>query len=446
MFTPTKYYSLSTKRVKDTEAFERELEAFEKEHSDFINFEQGDIATRLKELNQWYEAKEPIRIKRELAALTYKNSEEAQLETEYQKLANSRDMKDYLKVASTDIPAFLETMHSSGKLNAPDQADADVKRYNKLQADKAVQHYQSLAGTETLKRFEELKARITSPEFIARKKYLQSSNKFKQSEAYAMLAERKRLLKSPELKRHRKMLKKNRFGFMEGWTVTFEDRFGTAGLNEQKWLNRIFWGDQLMGQSYTPGDSLQNYTSQNIEANGHGIKIITRKEPSQGLAWDNKMGFVPRQFGYTSGIINTGKSHRQTSGRIEAKVKLTCAPGVYHSMYLLGDKMLPQIDVFHKLDTDTTSVECGMFSTKGSKVNKRVRRTKGLNLSKSYIFTVEWDSKKIRWAINGSIVKTERNPLPPNMPLYLNFASGVYSDSASNASMEIEWVKCWEKR
>lgn len=441
MFTPTKYYNLNTKRVKDTEAFERELEAFEQEHESFVNFDQSPLAIRLNELNQWYDAKEPERIKRELSALTYKNSEEAKLEAEYQKLASSKDMKDYLKIAQTDIPAFLNAMSGSHE----GKAEADIKRYNKLQADKAVQHYLSLAGSETLKRFEELKARISSPEFAERKKYLQSSNKFKQHEAYAMLAERKRLRKSPELKKHKKMQKKNRFGFMEGWTVTFEDRFDTPTLNEQKWLNRMYWGDKLIGQSYSPGDGLQHYTSQNIEANGQNLKILTRKESTQGLAWDSKMGFVPKQFDYTSGTINTGQSHRQTSGRIEAKVKLTCAPGVYHSMYLLGDTMLPQIDVFHKLDTDTTSVECGLFRPKGQKVDKRVKRIKSLNLAKPLIFTVEWDSRKISWAINGSIVKTEKNPLP-NTPLYLNFASGVYGENATNATMEIEWVKCWEKR
>lgn len=445
MFTPTKYYSLSKRRVKDTATFEKELAEIEQQYSNFVNFEQSPIAVRLNELNQWYDAKEPVRIKRELAALTYKGSEEAQLEAEYLKMAKSSDMRDYLKIAQTDIPVFLEKMRTSGKLETADKGDADVKRYNKLQTDKAVQHYLSLAGTETLKRFEELKAKVESSEFIERKKYLQSSNKFKQSEAYAMLAERKRLKKAPELKWYRKMLKKKRFDFMNGWTITFEDNFNMPKLDEQKWLDRLFWGDKLMGQSYSPGDSLQNYTGSNIEANGQTLKIHTRKEASQGLAWDAKYGFVQRSFAYTSGTINTGKSHKQSSGRIEAKVRLTCAPGVYHSMYLLGDKMLPQIDVFHKLDTDTTSVECGMMLPKGNKIDKRLKRAKGLNLGTPYIFTIEWDSRKIYWAINGSIVKTEKNTLP-NTPLYLNFASGVYGDNATSAAMEIEWVKCWEKK
>lgn len=444
MFTPTKYYSLNSRRIKDTATFEKDLAAFEKEHSDFVNFEQSPLALRLNELNQWYDAKEPVRIKRELAALTYKGSEEAQLEAEYLKMAKSSDIRDYQKIAQTDIPAFLEKMRTSGKLETADSGDADVKRYNKLQSDKAVQRYLSLAGTETLKRFEELKAKVESSEFIERKKYLQSSNKFKQSEAYAMLAERKRLRKSPELKWYRKMLKKKRFDFMNGWTVTFEDNFNSPSLDSQKWIDRLYQGDKLAGLSYSPGDSLHNYTSNNIETNGQTLKIHTRKETSQGNAW-TKYGFAQKTFGFTSGIINTGYSHQQSSGRIEAKVRLTCAPGVYHSMYLLGDKMLPQVDVFHKLDTDTTSVECGMFVPKGAKVDKRVKRTKNLNLGTPYIFTIEWDSRKIYWAINGSIVKTEKNTLG-NTPLYLNFASGVYGSNASPAAMEIEWVKCWEKR
>ena len=125
MFTPTKYYSLSKRRVKDTATFEKELAEIEQQYSNFVNFEQSPIAVRLNELNQWYDAKEPVRIKRELAALTYKGSEEAQFEAEYLKMAKSSDMRDYLKIAQTDIPAFLEKMRTSGKLETADKGDAD---------------------------------------------------------------------------------------------------------------------------------------------------------------------------------------------------------------------------------------------------------------------------------------------------------------------------------
>lgn len=483
MFTPSKHYNLSSRKILSTQAFETERENFENEYAEFIWFEQSQEFLRLKELDSWVDAKEPEKIKKQLSALKYKKSEEYQLETEFTKISKSSAFRDYLKHTKSGIPEFYNTVKSSGKIeelaelesfvnsseykknrsnykkeNTPEyqkeiqyntlKANADVRKYQKLQKDKSLQNYFTIVDSDTLRRYNELKSRIESTEFIESKKYLQSSDKFKKSEAFAMLAERKQLQNSDKIKWYEKTKKNNKFGGINDWKLTFEDNFTEKSLDPQKWLTKFFWGDKLINQSYSFNNNGQNYTDNNFEFTGNSIKIATRNEKSEGLAWDSKFGFVPKSFNYTSGTINTGKSHRQTNGQIEAKVKLKCAEGVYHSMYLVGDKMLPQITVFNKFGADSSSIEAGLYNQKGKKIDKRLKMVKNIDLnSDSNIFSIEWDSKKIYWAINGSVFKTEKN-IAKDMPLYVVFASGIagqVSESALPATMEIEWIKCWAK-
>lgn len=483
MFTPSKHYNLSSRKILSTQAFETERENFENEYAEFIGFEQSQEFLRLKELNSWVEAKEPERIKRELSALKYKKSEEYQLESEFIKISKSSVFRDYLKHTKSGLPEFFNGVKNSGKIeelaelesfvssseyksnrgnykkeNSAEyqkevqyntlKANADVRKYQKLQKDKSLQNYFNIADSDTLRRYNELQSKVESAEFIEKKKFLQSSDKFKKSEAFAMLAERKQLQNSPKIKWFEKTKKSNKFGCINDWRLTFEDNFNEKSLDEQKWLSKFFWGDKLINQSYSFNNNGQNYTDHNFEFTGNSIKIATRNEKSEGLAWDSKFGFVPKSFNYTSGTINTGKSHRQSSGQIEARVRLKCAQGVYHSMYLVGDKMLPQITVFNKFGTDSTNIEAGFYNPKGKKIDKRIKTVKNIDLnSDSYIFSVEWDTKKIYWAINGSIFKTEKN-IAKDMPLYMVFASGIagqVNESALPATMEIDWVKCWEK-
>lgn len=69
----------------------------------------------------------------------------------------------------------------------------------------------------------------------------------------------------------------------------------------------------------------------------------------------------------------------------------------------------------------------------------------GSGLAKDFfIYTVDWDANTITWKINGYTVATAPNNIQE--PLFLMLSAGLTKDAdALPSSMEIDWVRCYEK-
>lgn len=486
MAAPSKWNLLSNRlfgRYGDTEKIEAQRNALEKEYSDYLNFEQTKEYIRFSTLKKWVDTGEHVTIKKELQALQYKGSDEYLAERELKALAKSKPIKNYLKLKQSDIPEFLTKMRESGlidefislkkfidqpeykknrnqyrKNNSAEyqkelrflqlKKNADIKRYFRLESSKAVALYFEVQGSDTLKRYLELNEKVNSDAFKQRKAYLLSKDKFSQSEAYAKLKEFKELETSEKIRWYLSVSKGNKFNELRQWKLAFYDDFDSATLDQQKWLTKLFWGDVLLNKAYSHTSCSHCYTDgANLELNNSLLRIITRKENHEGLAWDAKYGFLTKSFSYTSGVINTGHIYRQKSGRVEAKVRFSSVRGVSHLFYLVGHEMLPEIDVLYK-EPKGKVVSGMLFRKKDNGLVAKLRTATGITPDMQfYIFGVEWDHERIIWTVNGKAYKVERNP-KPGLPLYLVLASGVdasVSPAGLPAVMEIDWVKCWEK-
>ncbi|BDX38112.1 hypothetical protein CYCD_14670 [Tenuifilaceae bacterium CYCD] len=489
MATTPSSFKVFTNRLfgsfKDTEAVESAHKALEAEYEELIGFSQSDELMNYQKLKSWVDSKEYLKAKQEVDAITYKNSPEFNDELELKKISANPALRNYLKLTQTDIPSFFNKIKKSGLVeefeevktfvNSADykknrgvykkentsefqnelrynelKSNADLKRYYKLLNYKPLKDYFEIADSKTLQRYNELKAKVDSSDFIERKKYLLLKNKFEQTDAYKQLQGYKELESSEKIKWYLKTKDSHKFDELKGWKLTFHDDFEGKSIDTQRWLTKFFWGDALINKAYSFASDEQYYSeSGNFEVKNSVLRIVTRKEKAEGLAWDQKFGFIPKTFNYTSGVINTGHIYRQTEGKIEAKVKLACAPGVSHAFYLVGDRMLPELDVFLKSDSKENSISGAYFWVNGSsKVRKSVSSISGLKFdSKFYILGVEWDEKNIVWTINGTPYKLQPNT-NPNTSLYLVFASGVRGNADESklpAYMEIDWVKCWKK-
>lgn len=470
---------------KDTEAAESIQKALETEYEEFVTYSQSNEWIRYQELKSWADSKQYLKVKQEVEALSYKNSPEFIAEQELKKIMANSAFKNYLKLLPSETPTFFNKIKKSGLaeefdelksfVSSPDykknrnqykkddsaeykkelrfnalKSNADLNKYFKLLANKPLKDFFSIEGSPMLNTYNELKSKVESQEFAERKKYLLSKNKFEQTVDYKQLQELKTLESSAKVKWYLKTKDSNKFDELKSWTLAFHDDFDGKLIDSQRWLTKFFWGDALINKSYSfVGDEQYYSDGANLEVKNGILKIITRKEKAEGLAWDKKFGFIPKAFNFTSGVINTGHIYRQTEGKVEAKVKMTCTTGLSHAFYLVGEKMLPELDIFLKSDSKQNSISGAYFWTNGSaKVRKSVNSIGGLKLdSKFYVLGVEWDSKNIVWTINGTPYKVQPN-LNPNIPLYLVFASGVrqnVDESKLPAYMEIDWVKCWKK-
>ncbi len=473
-------------RFPKAEELEAKDKALREEYEEFKRFGKSNEYEQFLELKKYVESGEPQRIKEELRLLKYQHSQEQLNEHEFKQLSKDKALKNYLKVQDSDTLNQFKSIELSGKpvrykelkqiVESPDYVrhrnehkrnnsdeyqkeieyntlkhDSELKKYLKLKNSKPFKDYFELEGSDKVKRFFELEKYLSTEEFKTKKQYLLSKNKFEQSEAYKKFTEYNSLNKSQKIVWFKSLENSTSFDEIKRWELSFSEDFSDKKLDTKKWITRYFWGEALLNKSYSLAADRHSYTDdKNIEINNSILKISTRKENAEGLAWDIRYGFVPKEFEFTSGMISTGQSFRQLYGRFEAKIRFTKAPGIYHAFWLVGDKMLPHIDVFRLNGKNNPVVQGSLFTENGAGKNPNaVKSTVGsFDFGSSFfILSIDWSPTKIVWKING-IPYLETNKNLPDAPAYLVISSGVVgqtNDSMLPVTFEVDWIKCWKE-
>lgn len=243
-------------------------------------------------------------------------------------------------------------------------------------------------------------------------------------------------------KKYAKLKKSSTIADYLKFEETFSDDFDGKTLDEGKWLTKFFWGETLLGQGYSHSEEFHNYTDgENLQLKNSKLAIRTSEEESTSLSWNKKYGFLSRKSGFTSGIVNTGKSFRQQYGRFEAKMSFKHTDGVYNAFWMVGNSASPHLNIFKV----SQHFEIGLINGLESKENNQSKVSLNLLKDDSYIAGIEWNEKEIKWLLNGAVIKKVKNNLP-NTPLYLVLSSGVYKNIKGKESNEflIDWVRCYK--
>jgi beta-glucanase (GH16 family) len=313
------------------------------------------------------------------------------------------------------------------------QHDALLREYNE---------YVAYSQSEELARFEYLNKYLNSPEF----EEMENNPDVDRAKIEEIKSEFELLLKSPALVGYLKSKSQEaKFAPVKSWKLEFEDHF-TGDKLDNKWLTRYYWGDKLLNDSYSlPGDQQCNTNGKNIGLSGSKLSILTQSEVAKGFTWNPVSGFIPHEFPYTSGVINTGKSFRHMYGKVEAKIKVPKGKA-YHAFWLAGERMLPQINVFKYTGKKfyLGNFWGNMDDPQG--VNRDNTKITGAFAGKYHIFTLEWTPKQLQWSINGIVFKTSQRGIPAE-PMYIAFGSGVENDVrlTSPVKLEIDWVRFYSK-
>ena len=262
--------------------------------------------------------------------------------------------------------------------------------------------------------------------------------------------EYKSLLKSRELRKFQQQSERGVFKELEGRKELFFDDFDGSSLDKQRWITKFFWGEALLGRPYSLSTDPQCYTDgQNVRLSNGRMVIETRAEQKESLCWDSKLGMMRKQFDYTSGVVCSGSSFRMPYGRIEVKVRFHFQPGVYHALYLVGNRMSPQLDVFRTDPNDGRLVR-GVYSEGelqrdgNVEVHREEEAVGRLPFSSEFfILAVEWNRAEVSWSVNGYPYMTRKISFSGE-PMYLVFASGIAPGAvpSGTAAMEVDWVRC----
>jgi hypothetical protein len=459
--------------IPSTSKIEQEEKALIAEFEKLQTFTDSAQLARYNELKELVNSAGFIQKRKEIESLRYKNSEEYTKEKEFRSLKKAKDLVMYFKtVEGSALKKFLELdgsdkisrfeelrnlVEGAGfkeKMKSKEFAGSDdasklaefrqlnsgseIKEYYKFKGSKEYANFKNTDGSARLARYNELKEYVASKEFEERKAYLLDKKRYEKTDMFRDLQEFGKLNKDPDIVWYFKVKDSNKFDVLKKRELTFSDEFDSDTLNEKVWLTNYLWGDKLLKDRYSVEPDLHFYTGkENFEIRNSYLKIITKSQKINGKAW-SPSGFKTKEFGYTSGLINTGKTFSQKYGIFSAKIKLG-NPAAKSAFWLLADKITPHINVCR---TGNGKVWFDMFTNDGSYLKSKLGARYA---NDTYIFTLEWTADKLVWKINGVTVSQQTSNIPQE-PMYINLAGGLDKPINGMSSMEIDWVRVYSMK
>ncbi len=436
-------------------------------------FTDSDTLKRYNELKDLVTSSGFLSERKEIESLNYKNSEEYAKEKEFLSLQKAKDIVLYFRtIAGSSLKKFQEldgsekiskyesleklvtSLEFREKMKTKEFKGSDdskqIEEYNRLRGSsefkdfytfkksKEYANFLNTNGSTRLARYNELKDYVASGEFKEKKNYLLDKKRFEKSEMFKQVQEFDKLKKSEDILWYFKVKDSNKFDILKHMELTFGDEFEGDKLDTKIWLTNYYWGDKLLHDRYSVGSDLQAYTDkENFEIRNSLLKIITKPQKMNGKVWSSD-GFKTKEFAFTSGIINTGKSFRQKYGTFTAKVKLG-NPGAKSAFWMLSDKITPHIDICR---TANGKVQFDYFAAP----EKKAKTTIGSKYANDFfIYTLEWTSDKLVWKINNTQVFTQTSDVPQE-PMYILFSGGLDKAVNGMTSMEIDWVRVYQPK
>ncbi|ANA82473.1 1,3--beta-D-glucan 3-glucanohydrolase [Paenibacillus glucanolyticus] len=174
------------------------------------------------------------------------------------------------------------------------------------------------------------------------------------------------------------------------WNLVWSDEFNGTSLNRANWTPEIGTGSGGWGNN-----ELQYYTdrAQNVQVTGGNLVITAQKESYGGM-------------NYTSARIKTQDLKTFTYGKVEARIKLPSGQGLWPAFWMLGSNITSvgwpksgEIDIMERVNNNpyvngTVHWDAGGHAEYG-------RVSGNLDFSQFHVYSMEWDSKYIRWFVDG---------------------------------------------
>jgi beta-glucanase (GH16 family) len=228
----------------------------------------------------------------------------------------------------------------------------------------------------------------------------------------------------------------------DGWRYLFDEEFDGTALDPTKWQHCYPWGTCTNAAN---GEA-QWYQSSNVEVRDGLLRIVARREPAVATVEGG-----PRNYDWTSGLINTHSSFTMRSGRLEIRAKLPGGRAVWPAFWLLPADLRypPEIDVFELDGSVLGTVTATLHDTSGATQHRDARSTD---------WTADWHTWRLdrtadalTVAIDGAVVGTIDHDVPTeSMYLLLNLAIGgnyVGTPDASTpdgSTLLVDWIRAYE--
>lgn len=427
-----------SQKIRDFE----ELESFirsnafrQKQKMKPITFKDSD---EYRKLLEYKSLKSDPEIKAYFKALRKGNATKSKAVSKFEELGNYIKSSEFLAKKNMKPITFKDTEEYKKLLEYKRQKNSlEIKEFYKFKASKEYANFLNTDGSGRLKRYNELKDYVASPGFKERKAYLLDKKRFEKTTEFNDLNEYEKLKKNEDIIWYFKVKDSDKFDTIKRKQLTFNDEFDSDRLDTKKWITNFYWGDKLLKENYSIESDLHAYTEkENIEIRNSLMKIHTKPQKITAKAWSPSSGFKTKEFNYTSGIINSGKSFRQKYGIFSAKIKLG-NPSARSNFWMLADKITPHIDICR---TSNGKIWSDFAPAQGH----LARTSIGSRYANDFfIYTLEWTSDKLVWKINGEEVFRQTSNVPQE-PMYVLLSGGLDKPISGMTTMEVDWIRVYQ--
>ena len=314
------------------------------------------------------------------------------------------------------------------------------QHYKELKKNKAVKKYLK-KGEESesplLQEFIALDKLVRSDAYQQRTAYLKDKNRYKESQAYLQLLEYQRLKKSKTVKQYFYLQNKYKAEFheLDTWKLLFSDEFEGLQLS-QYWSTQQEVGLGTIHTSYVQNSEYHKLAAENVILAENKLKIALNPVEEEGMAWDEKFGFISRDFNYSAGVVNTANLFQIRYGKIEAKIRVPKVKNAYYAFWLNTNAPTPAISLFNYCNNCLVT---GIYQAAGIDESRRRLR---LNPNEFYFVEVRWNKKMITWKLNGKEICRKANTV--NVPLFLQLTAGAVGEIPTQQlpqHFDIDWIK-----
>lgn len=229
-----------------------------------------------------------------------------------------------------------------------------------------------------------------------------------------------------------------------GFAIVFSDEFEGSAVDFQKWQpyypDTPFWNATVPGGHLTNTSEPQAYHPSGLSVSGSVLSMTMRNEST--------VAGLP----FTSGMVTSYGSFNPTYGYAEARMRLADVERAWPAFWMdpTDQDWPPEIDIMENFATASfnTDIDCTYHPKVDPSDNTRVFNVGDLKVWRTY--GCHWEPGRIRWYIDGALVKTYTDSDVSAKAMYLicNLA-GNKSEDPNPADMPfsigVDWIRFWQE-
>ena len=196
------------------------------------------------------------------------------------------------------------------------------------------------------------------------------------------------------------------------WQLIWSDEFDGTELDPANWEIQIGDG-KAYGLNRWGNEEDQYYTDSpdNISVADGNMVITSLGDGVPMSEVDPVYGNPNADYSFTSARVTTSERFEFTYGRVEARIKIDTAPGLWQAFWLLGSNSSPygtwpqkgEIDIMETYSPGSQIVGgAAHFGTSNGLNQYATKNAVGdYDDGEYHLYSVEWDAEQIRWYFDG---------------------------------------------